>query len=98
MIEILQLLQELPVIKGEIQQIAELLKNIMELKLKEGQLQALEKDHLVDSSKVKQLLGISDSTLLRYKQKGILVPRALGGKFYLLSDIYAVEQQFNKDS
>ncbi|ADY51851.1 hypothetical protein Pedsa_1284 [Pseudopedobacter saltans DSM 12145] len=97
MIEILHLLQELPVIKSEMQQIAELLKKMMELKAKENQLNALDKDHVVDATRVKKLLGISDSTLLRYKQKGILVPRALGGKFYLLSDIYAVEQKFDKD-
>lgn len=97
MIEIVHLLNELPVIKTEIQQIAELLKEMMELKAKESRLIALEKEHVVDSTRVKKLLGISDSTLLRYKQKGILIPRALGGKFYLLSDIYAVEQKFDKD-
>ena len=93
MIELLHLLQELPVIKSEIQQIAGLLRIMMELKEQENQRRSLAEEQLLNPDKVKALLGISDSTLLRYKQKGILVPRALGGKFYLLSDIYALRQE-----
>lgn len=93
---LLRFLAVLPAVETELNQITELL-NMM-LKLQQETLPHLrnEMEQLLDPGKVKDLLGISDSTLFRYKKSKILMPRALGGKYYYLSDIYALQHELQK--
>jgi hypothetical protein len=93
---LLRFLAVLPAVETELNQINELL-SIM-LKLQQDTLPHLrnEREQLLDSAKVKDLLGISDSILFRYKKNKLLLPRALGGKYYYLSDIYALQEELKK--
>lgn len=51
----------------------------------------------IDSVQVKQILGISESTLYRIRKNKILLPQRIGGRdYFYLPDIFRVKDRYAK--